>query len=80
MSISQDITKQTGKAGLSVTEWEKAVQVMTRVPKDANDMMNVGRLQGFDVSALMNVGRLQGFDVRVVYVCACALVLVCAYM
>ena len=49
MSISQDITKQTGKAGLSVTEWEKAVQVMTRVPKDANDMMNVGRLQGFDV-------------------------------
>ena len=67
MSFSQDITKQTGKAGLSVTEWEKAVQVMTRVPKDANDMMNVG--------------RLQGFDVRVVCVCACALVLVlvCVY-
>ena len=46
----QDITKQTEKAGFDVTQWRKAIQVMTRVPKDANDMMNVGRLQGFNVS------------------------------
>ena len=30
---------------------QKAVQVMCVVPKAANDMMIVGRLQGFEVSA-----------------------------
>lgn len=29
---------------------QKAVEVMCVVPKRCNDMMNVGRLQGFDVS------------------------------
>ena len=51
----QDITKQTEKAGFDVTQWRKAIQVMTRVPKDANDMMNVGRLQGFNVSVCVCV-------------------------
>lgn len=31
---------------------QKAVEVMCIVPKRCNDMMNVGRLQGFDVSWL----------------------------
>lgn len=48
MCYVQDITKQTEKAGLDVTQWRKAINVMTLVPKAANDMMNVGRLQGFD--------------------------------
>ena len=42
--------KHTDKLGLDITEWKKAVRVMWEVPKLANDMMNVGRLQGFDVS------------------------------
>lgn len=29
--------------------FQKAVEVMCVVPKRCNDMMNVGRLQGFDV-------------------------------
>ena len=29
---------------------QKARNVMEIVPKEANDMMNVGRLKGFDVS------------------------------
>lgn len=29
---------------------QKAVQIMLVVPKTANDMMNVGRLQGFEVN------------------------------
>lgn len=31
--------------------FQKAVEVMCIVPKRCNDMMNVGRLQGFEVSA-----------------------------
>ena len=30
---------------------KKAMNIMTVIPKAANDMMNVGRLQGFDVSS-----------------------------
>lgn len=48
----QDILKYTEKAGLDEESQNlrKAVQIMHVVPKAANDMMNVGRLQGFDVS------------------------------
>lgn len=42
--------KHTDKLGYDTTEWKKAVRVMCDVPKLANDMMNVGRLEGFDVS------------------------------
>lgn len=31
---------------------QKAVEVMCVVPKRCNDMMNVGRLQGFDVRCI----------------------------
>lgn len=31
--------------------FQKAVEVMCIVPKRCNDMMNVGRLQGFEVGA-----------------------------
>lgn len=51
-SFLQDILKYTEKAGLDTTDLRKALTVMCVVPKAANDMMNVGRLQGFLVSYL----------------------------
>lgn len=50
--LLRDIAKYTQRADLK-TEMEDlrvALQVMHVVPKSANDMMDVGRLQGFDVS------------------------------
>jgi len=46
----KDIYKYTEKAGLEkeAEDLRKAVHIMHVVPKAANDMMNVGRLQGFD--------------------------------
>ncbi|KAF4790175.1 hypothetical protein TURU_144785 [Turdus rufiventris] len=44
----EDFLKYSKKANLDTTELEKAVEVMCIVPKRCNDMMNVGRLQGFD--------------------------------
>ncbi|KAG8189360.1 hypothetical protein JTE90_021863 [Oedothorax gibbosus] len=48
--LLKDILKYTEKAGLEEESQnlKKAVQIMHVVPKAANDMMNVGRLQGFD--------------------------------
>ncbi|XP_076351113.1 uncharacterized protein LOC143247257 isoform X2 [Tachypleus tridentatus] len=45
----EDILKCTEKAGLEeeIGDLRKAVQIMQVVPKTANDMMKVGRLQGF---------------------------------
>lgn len=50
--LLRDIYKYTERANLySETEsLRQAMQVMQVVPKAANDMMDVGRLQGFDVS------------------------------
>lgn len=50
--LLKDILKYTERAGL-VAEAEQlraAYKIMVDVPKAANDMMDVGRLQGFDVS------------------------------
>lgn len=49
----QDILKYTEKAGEDPSELKKALRVMCIVPKAANDMMQVGRLQGFDVSFIL---------------------------
>lgn len=48
--LLKDILKYTERAGLQeeCEVLQKATQVMHVVPKAANDMMNVGRLQGFD--------------------------------
>ncbi|KAM9102616.1 triple functional domain protein isoform 5-T5 [Sarcophilus harrisii] len=50
--LLKDFLKYSKKASLDTTELERAVEVMCVVPKRCNDMMNVGRLQGFDVSCL----------------------------
>lgn len=49
--LLRDILKYTERAGLmsEVEPLKRALEVMIVVPKAANDMMDVGRLQGFDV-------------------------------
>ncbi|KAM9408813.1 rho guanine nucleotide exchange factor 25-like [Pholidichthys leucotaenia] len=46
--LLKDFLKYYSKAGRDVEELKKAVEVMCFVPKRCNDMMNVGRLQGFE--------------------------------
>ncbi|KAA0713404.1 Kalirin [Triplophysa tibetana] len=46
--IKHDFLKYSSKAGLDCKELEKAVDLMFLVPKQCNDMMNLGRLQGYE--------------------------------
>lgn len=46
--LLKDFLKYYSKAGRNVEELQMAVEVMCFVPKRCNDMMNVGRLQGFE--------------------------------
>ncbi|MCI4392053.1 hypothetical protein PGIGA_G00141560 [Pangasianodon gigas] len=55
--LLKDFLKYSKKAGLDSLDLEKAVEVMCIVPKRCNDMMNVGRLQGFD-GKIVAQGRL----------------------
>ncbi|KAJ8395236.1 hypothetical protein AAFF_G00034380 [Aldrovandia affinis] len=55
--LLKDFLKYSKKAGTDSPELEKAVEVMCIVPKRCNDMMNVGRLQGFD-GKIVAQGRL----------------------
>nr|XP_061838372.1 triple functional domain protein-like isoform X2 [Nerophis lumbriciformis] len=55
--LLKDLLKHSKKAGLECVDLEKAVEVMCIVPKRCNDMMNVGRLQGFD-GKMVAQGRL----------------------
>ncbi|KAJ0003220.1 hypothetical protein NQD34_008318 [Periophthalmus magnuspinnatus] len=55
--LLKDLLKCSKKVGLESMELEKAVEVMCIVPKRCNDMMNVGRLQGFD-GKIVAQGRL----------------------
>uniref|UniRef100_A0A1A8QPB2 Trio Rho guanine nucleotide exchange factor n=1 Tax=Nothobranchius pienaari TaxID=704102 RepID=A0A1A8QPB2_9TELE len=55
--LLKDFLKHSKKAGLECPDLERAVQVMCIVPKRCNDMMNVGRLQGFD-GKIVAQGRL----------------------
>uniref|UniRef100_A0A3Q0S321 Trio Rho guanine nucleotide exchange factor a n=1 Tax=Amphilophus citrinellus TaxID=61819 RepID=A0A3Q0S321_AMPCI len=55
--LLKDFLKHSKKAGLESLDLEKAVEVMCIVPKRCNDMMNVGRLQGFD-GKIVAQGRL----------------------
>ena len=54
--LLRDILKYTERIGNQdeIRGLNQACQVMHVVPKEANDMMNVGRLQGFDVSCIQN--------------------------
>uniref|UniRef100_A0A452V9H1 Trio Rho guanine nucleotide exchange factor n=2 Tax=Ursus TaxID=9639 RepID=A0A452V9H1_URSMA len=66
--LLKDFLKYSKKASLDTSELERAVEVMCIVPKRCNDMMNVGRLQGFDVMRqlfkLAPLASLIFFDLR----------------
>ncbi|XP_017276467.1 triple functional domain protein isoform X7 [Kryptolebias marmoratus] len=55
--LLKDFLKHSKKAGMESPDVEKAVEVMCIVPKRCNDMMNAGRLQGFD-GKIVAQGRL----------------------
>ncbi|XP_055358120.1 kalirin-like isoform X2 [Betta splendens] len=55
--LLKDFLKFTSKAGLDCEETEKAVELMSLVPKRCNDMMNLGRLQGYE-GKLTSQGKL----------------------
>uniref|UniRef100_A0A4W4HEF5 DH domain-containing protein n=1 Tax=Electrophorus electricus TaxID=8005 RepID=A0A4W4HEF5_ELEEL len=64
--LLKDFLKFSKKAGLDSLDLEKAVEVMCIVPKRCNDMMNVGRLQGFD-GKIVAQGRLLLQDTFMVF-------------
>jgi len=53
--LLRDIYKYTERAQLTdeIEGLRQATRIMQVVPKSANDMMDVGRLQGFDVSNVL---------------------------
>uniref|UniRef100_A0A8C2K3N6 Rho guanine nucleotide exchange factor 25 n=1 Tax=Cyprinus carpio TaxID=7962 RepID=A0A8C2K3N6_CYPCA len=55
--LLKDFLKFSAKAGLDCQDIEKAVDLMSQVPKLCNDMMNLGRLQGFE-GKLTSQGKL----------------------
>ncbi|XP_051566267.1 kalirin-like [Myxocyprinus asiaticus] len=55
--LLKDFLKYSSKAGLDCQDIEKAVDLMSQVPKLCNDMMNLGRLQGFE-GKLTSQGKL----------------------
>uniref|UniRef100_A0A3Q2QCB5 Kalirin n=1 Tax=Fundulus heteroclitus TaxID=8078 RepID=A0A3Q2QCB5_FUNHE len=55
--LLKDYLKYSGKAGMDCKQIEKAVDLMSEVPKLCNDMMNLGRLQGYEGN-LANQGKL----------------------
>lgn len=73
--LLKDVLKFTEKAGITgeeIKDLKKVVQIMIVVPKTANDMMMVSRLQNFDgkISAqgkLLQQGQLMVVDIMMHY-------------
>ncbi|XP_056611720.1 kalirin isoform X2 [Triplophysa dalaica] len=57
--LMKDFLKYSVKAGLDCQDIEKAVDLMSQVPKLCNDMMNLGRLQGFEGNLIYQGKLLQ---------------------
>ncbi|XP_018597090.2 kalirin-like isoform X3 [Scleropages formosus] len=55
--LLKDFLKYSMKAGVDCQEIERAVDLMFLVPKRCNDMMNLGRLQGYE-GKLTSQGKL----------------------
>ncbi|XP_066542191.1 kalirin isoform X2 [Hoplias malabaricus] len=55
--LLKDFLKYSIKAGLDCQDIERAVDLMSQVPKLCNDMMNLGRLQGYE-GKLTSQGKL----------------------
>ncbi|XP_077472527.1 kalirin isoform X3 [Stigmatopora argus] len=55
--LLKDFLRYSSKAGMDCEQIEKAVDLMSQVPKLCNDMMNLGRLQGYE-GKLTSQGKL----------------------
>ncbi|XP_041662586.1 kalirin isoform X2 [Cheilinus undulatus] len=55
--LLKDFLKYSSKAAMDCEQIEKAVDLMSQVPKLCNDMMNLGRLQGYE-GKLTSQGKL----------------------
>ncbi|XP_056145619.1 kalirin [Lampris incognitus] len=55
--LLKDFLKYSTKAGMDCEQIKKAVDLMSQVPKLCNDMMNLGRLQGYE-GKLTSQGKL----------------------
>ena len=64
--LLEAILKHSLRAGLELEakSVEMAFQVMTVVPNQANDMMDIGRLQGFEVSYIHSYSRLKTLNLH----------------
>jgi len=67
--LLRDMFKYTERARLAdeMEALRQAMHVMQVVPKAANDMMDVGRLQGFDVSTLYIVDLITPWSLYTVW-------------
>lgn len=70
--LLRDMFKYTERARLAdeMEALRQAMHVMQVVPKAANDMMDVGRLQGFDVSKIIGQWRCRRIGDRVFDCCS----------
>lgn len=62
----KEIRKYMEKQGMDCKTLDRAIEIMVTVPKNADDMMNVGRLQGFE-GRITAQGRLLLQDTVLVY-------------
>jgi hypothetical protein len=62
----KEIKKYMGKEKIDCKNLDRAIEIMVTVPKNADDMMNVGRLQGFE-GRITAQGRLLLQDTLLVY-------------
>jgi hypothetical protein len=62
----KEIKKYMAKEKIECKNLDRAIEIMVTVPKNADDMMNVGRLQGFE-GRITAQGRLLLQDTLLVY-------------
>ncbi|XP_049583381.1 kalirin isoform X1 [Syngnathus scovelli] len=55
--LLKDFLKYSNKAGMDCKQIRQALDLMSQVPKRCNDMMNLGRLQGYEGN-LINQGKI----------------------
>lgn len=56
--LLKDILKQTTRCNEETETLDKAMEIMKAIPKAANNMMEVGRIQGFEVSITVLILKL----------------------
>lgn len=59
---SRGVLNEHTRDDVTVLLWQKAVDLMSQVPKLCNDMMNLGRLQGYEVHRVPHEGGHRLYD------------------